>query len=95
MGAGFALGFSAKATILPRAAPLYCTVHRSSTETARFKRLTGYASRPGYVVDHIVPLCACGRDSVSNMQWQRRDSSLVKDKWELQMCRALAADTLK
>lgn len=73
-----------------------CAVHRGSKETARFARLTKYPyPRPGYVVDHIVPLCACGADSVSNMQWQRQDSSYVKDTWERQMCRALAKDTLK
>ena len=26
---------------------------------------------PGYVVDHVVPLCAGGRDHWTNMQWQR------------------------
>lgn len=73
-----------------------CSVHRSSKETLRFKRLTGYPkSRPGYVVDHIVPLCACGADSVVNMQWQQADSSYVKDNWEREMCRALGKNTLK
>ena len=33
---------------------------RSQTQVERFKRLTGYPQgRPGWVVDHMVPL-ACG-----------------------------------
>ena len=34
---------------------------------------------PGYVVDHIKPLCAGGKDRPSNMQWQRAAESKVKD----------------
>lgn len=73
-----------------------CAVARGTKETARFRRLTGYPSgRPGYVVDHIIPLCACGVDSVVNLQWMRADSSYAKDAWERQMCQALAKDTLR
>jgi hypothetical protein len=42
---------------------------------------------PGYVVDHIKPLCAGGDDSVDNMQWQEYSESLMKDKVERMMCR--------
>ena len=35
---------------------------------------------PGYVRDHIVPLCRGGSDSVTNMQWQT--TAEAKDKWE-------------
>src|SRR5438105_4160119 len=34
-------------------------------------RSTGYAhGRPGYVVDHVVPLACGGADAASTMQWQ-------------------------
>ena len=41
---------------------------------------------PGYVVDHIIPLCAGGDDAPSNMQWQDYKTSLLKDSWERQLC---------
>jgi hypothetical protein len=37
---------------------------------------------PGYVRDHIVPLCKGGADSVHNMQWQTVAEGKAKDKWE-------------
>lgn len=42
---------------------------------------------PGFVVDHIVPLCAGGRDHPDNMIWQSKAESLAKDKAEWEMCR--------
>jgi hypothetical protein len=42
---------------------------------------------PGYIVDHIKPLCAGGQDRPSNMQWQTREDAKEKDKVERQMCR--------
>lgn len=39
-----------------------------------------------YVVDHIVPLCAGGADSVKNMQWQEKQESFVKDNAERELC---------
>lgn len=44
---------------------------------------------PGYVVDHIVPLCAGGADKPSNMQWQELAESKVKDNEERALCRNL------
>mgnify|MGYP001019782837 CR=1 FL=1 len=41
---------------------------------------------PGYVVDHIVPLCAGGPDRPQNMQWQRVDDAKLKDREERQEC---------
>ena len=44
---------------------------------------------PGYVVDHIVPLCASGADNPGNMQWQELAASKIKDKQEWRHCREL------
>ena len=51
--------------------------HRDPAVTREFQRLNPCPSTgkrtgrcPGYVKDHIVPLCAGGADAVSNMQWQ-------------------------
>jgi hypothetical protein len=76
---------------------------RSAAEVRAFKRLnpcpeTGVTrgSCPGYVVDHIVPLCAGGEDAPENMQWQELAESKVKDKEEWRLCRKLkkqAVDT--
>ena len=44
---------------------------------------TGYPNgRPGYVVDHIVPLKRGGADTPANMQWQTEAAAKAKDKWE-------------
>jgi hypothetical protein len=42
---------------------------------------------PGYVVDHIKPLCAGGADHPSNMQWQTREEAKIKDRRETEQCR--------
>lgn len=39
-------------------------------------------SCPGYIVDHIIPLCKCGKDKVANMQWQTIAEAKAKDKIE-------------
>ncbi len=58
-------------------------IARSASEVRRFKRMTGYPhGRPGWVVDHVVPLKRGGCDCVSNMQWQTREDARRKDKWE-------------
>jgi curli biogenesis system outer membrane secretion channel CsgG len=43
----------------------------------------------GYVIDHIIPLCAGGRDHPANMQYQEYYASLKKDVVERKQCRAL------
>lgn len=42
---------------------------------------------PGYVIDHITPLCAGGPDAPSNMQWQTVADAKVKDRAERAQCR--------
>jgi hypothetical protein len=68
----------------------YCTscardsnghIARSPEARHEFMRQTGYPhGRPGYVVDHIQPLCHGGQDMPINMQWQTRQDARAKDK---------------
>lgn len=69
-------------------------IHRSHAVTAEFQRKHPCPSNgqrrghcPGYIVDHIQPLCACGPDATSNMQWQTVADATVKDRLERRECR--------
>lgn len=42
---------------------------------------------PGWVKDHVVPLCAGGADHPSNMQWQTVAEARTKDREEVRECR--------
>ena len=42
---------------------------------------------PGYVVDHLAPLCDGGRDDASNMAWQAVAEAKEKDRAERALCR--------
>ncbi len=58
-------------------------IHRSGWAKRIFMRMTGYPNgRPGYVVDHIVPLKRGGDDLPDNMQWQAIEQAKAKDRWE-------------
>lgn len=60
---------------------------RSSSARARFMRQTGYTGgRPGYVVDHIMPLACGGADTPENMQWQTIAEGRAKDRVERRGC---------
>ena len=43
---------------------------------------------PGYVVDHVKPLCAGGADAPANMQWQTVQDGKAKDRDERRLCAA-------
>lgn len=44
---------------------------------------------PGYVVDHVKPLCAGGADHPSNMQYQTIEDAKIKDRDERRQCAGL------
>ena len=69
---------------------------RSSWSRVQFRAatpcpLTGetIGACPGFVVDHVIPLCACGPDYAHNMQWQTKEDARAKDKLERKQCREL------
>jgi hypothetical protein len=69
---------------------------RSSAAKSEFKRAnpcpaTGKprGACPGYVIDHIKPLCAGGPDRPENMQWQTVADAKAKDRDERRLCRAI------
>lgn len=58
-------------------------IQRSQWAKRIFMRMTGYPNgRPGYIVDHIVPLKRGGDDLPDNMQWQTVEQAKAKDRWE-------------
>ena len=76
--------------------------NRSASQVSAFKRQNTCPSTgqrggkcPGYVVDHLMPLCAGGEDNVSNMQWQEYRESLLKDAHERRLCRAMRRQAIQ
>ena len=46
-------------------------------------RDTGYPhGRPGWVVDHVIPLARGGCDCPANLMWQTREAAACKDRFE-------------
>lgn len=63
-------------------------IQRSDAARHAFAQQTGYRNgRPGFVIDHIVPLACGGDDKPSNMQWQTVAQAKAKDKTERAGCR--------
>ena len=67
--------------------------HRSSSAKRAFRAsnpcpATGKSKGacPGYVIDHITPLCAGGADEPGNTQWQTVEERKAKDKLERREC---------
>ena len=84
------------AAALALCAPAAAAVERSAAQKRAFMRAhpcpaTGKTSGrcPGYVVDHVKPLCAGGADRPRNMQWQTLAESKKKDIQERRLCAAL------
>lgn len=48
---------------------------------------------PGWIIDHVSPLCAGGADDPSNMQWQTVADAKKKDIEERATCRAMRKST--
>lgn len=68
---------------------------RHTAIAIQFMKLTGYPNgRPGYVIDHIVPLCAGGPDTIANLKWQLKKESYIKDKFERELCAAMKKEGL-
>jgi hypothetical protein len=62
-------------------------IARSEEAKRTFEKQTGFPrGRPGYVIDHKVPLACGGADSPSNMQWQTVAEGKAKDKVERVGC---------
>lgn len=58
-------------------------IARNAAARTQFEKATGYPKgRPGYVIDHVVPLECGGLDAPSNMQWQTIADAKIKDKTE-------------
>ena len=58
-------------------------IARSPEARQEFMTQTGYPhGRPGYVVDHIIPLKRGGADAPWNMQWQTIAAGKAKDATE-------------
>lgn len=79
---------------LMTALPALAGQHRSHASIDAFKRAhpcpATHQSRgrcPGYVIDHVRPLCAGGPDQPANMQWQTVAAGKAKDKIERRECR--------
>lgn len=62
-------------------------LQRSDAARRHFMRQTGYPhGRPGYIIDHVIPLACGGPDEPSNMQWQTIAEAKAKDRIERRAC---------
>jgi hypothetical protein len=91
MQARSAIGLFLAVALLPSAAEV--RQGRSSAVTAAFQRANPCPSTrlpagacPGWIKDHVVPLCAGGLDHPDNLQWQTVDEAKAKDRDERKLC---------
>ena len=76
---------SARATVAPRDARGRFV--RSDSARRAFMTSSGFPKgRPGWVIDHVVPLACGGADVPSNLQWQTVAAAKAKDKVERKGC---------
>ena len=69
---------------------------RSRAQVRTFLQQQGLEQTPeGYEVDHIVPLCAGGRDAPENMQLLTREQHREKTKKDLRLCRKIKKREIK
>ena len=68
-------------------------IPRNAAAIAEFKRQQPCPSTskargkcPGWIVDHVKPLCAGGPDAPANMQWQTITDAKAKDQLERREC---------
>lgn len=62
-------------------------IQRSAAARHAFARQTGFPNgRPGWIIDHVVPLACGGVDAPSNMQWQTVAAAKAKDRLERVGC---------
>lgn len=65
-------------------------IARSRAQVESFLRQHGFKrTPPGYEVDHIIPLCAGGKDSPENMQLLTVEEHKRKTKVDRWLCRWL------
>ena len=56
---------------------------RAAAFGREFMKQTGYPhGRPGYVIDHVIPVACGGPDAPANMQWQTIEEATAKDRVE-------------
>jgi hypothetical protein len=74
--------------------PTMARIPRSSAVVHQFKAgnpcpVNGATRGPcnGWEVDHVIPLCAGGPDTSSNLQWLRKEDHRQKTKVDVLQCR--------
>ena len=63
----------------------FCASARDRHVADEFRR-THTCEYEACIVDHVIPLCSGGADSVDNMQYQEKIESYKKDAVERELC---------